>query len=87
MYIYIHIYIYIYIHTQGLLESGIQFDASKTFPFQCGGGDVIKGLFVFKLLHECSNFCVHYLLIADFGWVYMFYVGHIDKIVKPFSML
>jgi hypothetical protein len=30
------------------------------------------------------NFCVHYLCLK--GWVYLFYVGHIDKIVKPFSM-
>jgi hypothetical protein len=29
--------------------------------------------------------CVHYLCIT--GWVYMFHVGHIDKIMKPFSML
>jgi hypothetical protein len=31
------------------------------------------------------NCCVHYLCLR--GWVYVFYVGHIDKIVKPFSML
>mmetsp|Transcript_19642 Transcript_19642/g.18977 ORF Transcript_19642/g.18977 Transcript_19642/m.18977 type:complete len:200 (-) Transcript_19642:72-671(-) len=29
---------------KGRLESGIQFDASKAFPFQCGGGDVVKGM-------------------------------------------
>jgi hypothetical protein len=28
--------------------------------------------------------CVHYLCLR--GWVYVFYVGHIDKIMKPFSM-
>jgi hypothetical protein len=64
--IFIYIYIYIYIHTQGLLESGIQFDASKTFPFQCGGGDVIKGLFVFKLLHECFEFLCTLLINCGF---------------------
>jgi hypothetical protein len=31
------------------------------------------------------NCCVHYLCLT--GWVYVFYVGHIDKIMKPFSML
>jgi hypothetical protein len=31
------------------------------------------------------NCCVHYLFLT--GWVYLFYVGHIDKIVRPFSML
>jgi serine/threonine protein kinase len=31
------------------------------------------------------NCCVHYLYFR--GWVYGFYVEHIDKIMKPFSML
>jgi hypothetical protein len=31
------------------------------------------------------NCCVHYLCLRP--WVYVFYVGHIDKIMKPFSML
>jgi hypothetical protein len=33
------------------------------------------------------NFCVHYLCLI--GWVYMFYVGHVDRIdyMKPFSIL
>jgi hypothetical protein len=30
------------------------------------------------------NCCVHYLCLT--GWVYVFYAGHIDKIMKPFSM-
>jgi hypothetical protein len=29
--------------------------------------------------------CVHYLCLR--GLVYVFYLGHIDKIMKPFSML
>jgi hypothetical protein len=31
------------------------------------------------------NCCVHYLCFRS--WVYVFYVGHIDEIMKPFSML
>jgi MFS family permease len=31
------------------------------------------------------NCCAHYLCLR--GWVYVFYVGHMDKIMKPFSML
>jgi hypothetical protein len=30
-------------------------------------------------------FCVHYLCLR--GWVYAFYIGYIDKIMKPFSKL
>jgi hypothetical protein len=30
-------------------------------------------------------FCVHYLFLI--GRVYVFYGGHLDKIMKPFSML
>jgi hypothetical protein len=35
----------------------------------------------------CTNafiFCVHYLCL--FGRVYVIYVGHVDKIMKPYSM-
>jgi hypothetical protein len=28
---------------------------------------------------------VHYLYLT--GWIYVFYIGHTDKIMKPFSML
>jgi hypothetical protein len=33
------------------------------------------------------NFCVHHLCLI--GWVYVFYVGHVDRIdyMKPFSIL
>jgi hypothetical protein len=31
------------------------------------------------------NCCVHYLCLR--GWVCVFYVEHIDKIMKPFSVL
>jgi hypothetical protein len=33
------------------------------------------------------NFCVHYLCLI--GWVYVFYVGHVDRIdyMKLFSIL
>jgi hypothetical protein len=31
------------------------------------------------------NCCVNYLCLR--GWFYVFYVGHVDKIMKPFSML
>jgi hypothetical protein len=31
------------------------------------------------------NCCVHYTCLR--GWVSVFYVGHIDKIMKPFSTL
>jgi hypothetical protein len=31
------------------------------------------------------NCCVHYLCLT--GWVYVIDVGHIDKIMKPISML
>jgi hypothetical protein len=31
------------------------------------------------------NCCVHYLCLT--GWAYVFYVGHIDKVMKLFSML
>jgi hypothetical protein len=31
------------------------------------------------------NCCVHNVCLR--GWVYVVYVGHIDKIMKPFSML
>jgi hypothetical protein len=44
---------------------------------------VRRVLFTIKLLHKC--FSVHYLCLR--GWIYVFYVGHIDKIMKPFSML
>jgi hypothetical protein len=38
------------------------------------------------LLRELYNLCcVHYLCLR--GWIYVFYVGHIDKILKPFSTL
>jgi hypothetical protein len=31
------------------------------------------------------NCCVRYLCLT--GWVYVFYVGYVDKIMKSFSML
>jgi hypothetical protein len=31
------------------------------------------------------NCCVYYLCLK--GWVYVFYINHIDKIMKPFSIL
>jgi hypothetical protein len=31
---------------------------------------------------NCLNCCVHYLCLK--GWVHVFYVGHIDKIMKLF---
>jgi serine protease inhibitor ecotin len=34
---------------------------------------------------NAMNCCVNYLCLT--GWIYVFYVGHIDKIMKPFSML
>jgi WD40 repeat protein len=42
-------------------------------------------LFTIKLLHKCFELLCS--LFTSFGWVYVFYVGHIDKIMKPFSML
>jgi hypothetical protein len=45
-------------------------------------------IFCINALNVCINAlncCVHYLCLR--GWVYVFYVGHIDKIMKPFSML
>jgi hypothetical protein len=38
-----------------------------------------------KLLHKC--FVLLSPLLMPFGWVYVFYVGQIDKIMKPFSIL
>jgi hypothetical protein len=33
------------------------------------------------------NFCVHYLCLI--GWVYVFYVGHVERIdyIRPFFIL
>jgi hypothetical protein len=38
-----------------------------------------------KLLHKCFELLCS--LLMPFGWVYVFYVGHIDKIMNPFFML
>jgi hypothetical protein len=38
-------------------------------------------------LSSCIHALLCSLLICLRGWVYAFYVGHIDKIMKPFSML
>jgi hypothetical protein len=38
-----------------------------------------------RLLHKCFELLCS--LHIPFGWVYVFYVGRIDKIMKPFSML
>jgi hypothetical protein len=47
--------------------------------------DVRHVLFTIKLLHKCFElFCSLFML---FVWVYVFYVGHMYKIMKPFSML
>jgi hypothetical protein len=35
----------------------------------------------FKLLHKC--FELLWSLLMPFGWVYVLYVGHIDKNMKP----
>jgi hypothetical protein len=41
--------------------------------------------FTIKCCINAFIFCVHYLFII--GRVYVFNVGHVDKIMKPFSML
>jgi hypothetical protein len=39
----------------------------------------------YKISDRYVIFCVHYLCLI--GWVYLFYVGHVDGVVymKPFS--
>jgi hypothetical protein len=39
-------------------------------------------LYTIKLLHKCFELLCS--LLMPFGWVYVFYVGHIYKIMKPF---
>jgi hypothetical protein len=51
--------------------------------------DLTAGLVVAAIgacrLHKCFHFCVHFLCLT--GRVYVFYVGHVDRVVymKPFS--
>jgi hypothetical protein len=81
-YIYIYIYMYIYayigcsnsivVNTTNELENA--FPALASLPLQV----------TIKLLHKCFELLCSLLMSS--GRVHLFYEGHIDKIMKPFSM-
>jgi hypothetical protein len=84
LYTHIHIsciclYIWIYIH----ICVGFTFISL----FTSVGASACSYVQQLKCCINDLNFCVHYL--CNIGWVYVFYVGHVDGIdyMKPFSIL
>jgi hypothetical protein len=73
IYIYIHIYVNIYTFIYTVYEI-LQRERSgyKSYGRIHGGGGGFQGM------DNVSNFHVHYLCL--FGWVNVFYVGHINKV-------
>jgi hypothetical protein len=71
-----------------------------SFAYEEQGTIVLRGLPIGNYMSGVSslrltccinalNCCVHYLCLRGwvYGWVYVFYVGHIDKIMEPISVL
>jgi hypothetical protein len=52
---------------------------------------LLLNFFLYYIFDPCSSsgiVCISYFfLLCLRDWVYVIYVGHIDKIMKPFSML
>jgi hypothetical protein len=71
IYIHIHIYIYIYIYINIV---GIIATLNARTSILASANPVES--------RYALNCCVHYLFLRS--WVYVFCVGHIDKIMKPF---
>jgi hypothetical protein len=94
MYIYKHTYIYIYTYMcrskieESLVKGDLAAEHARTVRTE---DSILDDSFASDEtggVSCCINTlieCVHYLCLR--GWVYVFYVGHIDKIMKPFSML
>jgi hypothetical protein len=78
MHLYAYIYVFIYTHEYLCINMKLFIIFVYLYVYVC----------IYRYQPSCCinalNCCVHYLCLR--GWVYVFYVGHIDKIMKPFSM-